>query len=489
VLKGLGEEYADVSAEHRRLLRNAFAAHGGLEIDTQGDSLFWVFRRARDAAAAAADGQRALAEHPWPNIASLRVRMGLHSGEPQVGPEGLVGLSVVRGARIMAVAHGGQVLVSETTRSLLQDELPPELGLRDLGAHRLKDFDEPQRLYQLTATGLAASFAPPRTRRKPRRRLVAALLAAGVAAVVGAVLLLALAGGEAAAVTLRPNTLAAIDPETNRVVAQVPVGAEPVGVAFHDGAAWAVSSADATVTRVDASTLETRSITLGRPDDVHPIAIAAGGGGVWVAYGAERSVQQLDARYLGRLRGDPVRIVGEPVGLAVGGGAVWAPTIATVERVDSGTRARTGSIVLDSGASSVAFGEGALWVGGIFGLTAIDPATEVARPAIPIPGLEVTSISVAGGEVWAGYRSGAGYASNGVAKVPVQATTATATIELAAAPVAVAAEEDSVWVATAADGMLSRVDADADTVAATIPLGATPSGLATGGGRVWVVVR
>ncbi|HEU0336099.1 MAG TPA: adenylate/guanylate cyclase domain-containing protein [Gaiellaceae bacterium] len=95
VLKGLGKEYADVSDEHRRLLRNAFAEHGGLEIDTQGDSLFWVFRRARDAAAAAADGQRALAEHRWPNVAALRVRMGLHSGEPQVGTEGLVGLSVV----------------------------------------------------------------------------------------------------------------------------------------------------------------------------------------------------------------------------------------------------------------------------------------------------------------------------------------------------------------------------------------------------------
>jgi len=132
-----GDDFAGLLADHRRLLREAFTAHGGVEVDTQGDAFFVAFARASDAAAAALDGRRALEPTP------VRVRMGLHTGEPQVTDEGYVGMDVHRGARVAAVGHGGQVLVSEQTARLLDGAL-----LLDLGVHRLQDVGE-LRIYQL----------------------------------------------------------------------------------------------------------------------------------------------------------------------------------------------------------------------------------------------------------------------------------------------------------------------------------------------------
>jgi class 3 adenylate cyclase len=115
----LRERWPGVLAEQRRLLRSAFAAHSGLEVDTQGDAFFVAFARARDAAAAAADCQRALASHVWPAGTEVRVRIGLHSGEPMVTDEGYAGIDVHKAARICAAAHGGQILLSQATRALL----------------------------------------------------------------------------------------------------------------------------------------------------------------------------------------------------------------------------------------------------------------------------------------------------------------------------------------------------------------------------------
>ena len=139
LLQELGDGYAEALAEHRRLLRDSFERNGGVEVDTQGDAFFVAFTRAQDAVVGAAEAQKALASGP------VRVRMGLHTGEPQVTAEGYVGLDVHAGARIAAAGHGGQVLVSAATRQLLGDAAE----LRDLGEHRLKDLSAPQRLYQL----------------------------------------------------------------------------------------------------------------------------------------------------------------------------------------------------------------------------------------------------------------------------------------------------------------------------------------------------
>ena len=137
LLQELGDDYAEALAEHRRALRDAFERHGGVEVDTQGDAFFVVFARAKDALAAADEAQQALDAGP------IKVRIGLHTGEPLVTDEGYVGIDVHRAARIAAAGHGGQVLVSRTTHDLTGD------GLRDLGEHRLKDLSAPERIYQL----------------------------------------------------------------------------------------------------------------------------------------------------------------------------------------------------------------------------------------------------------------------------------------------------------------------------------------------------
>ena len=160
LLQQLGERYADVLAEHQRLLRQAFGAHGGREVDTQGDAFFVAFPRAADAVQAALAAQRALAAHPWPEGAAVRVRMGLHTGEPAATGERYIGLAVHRAARIGAAGHGGQVLLSATTEAVLRDQLPAGVALRDLGEQRLKDFDRPERVYQLVIPGLPAEFPP-----------------------------------------------------------------------------------------------------------------------------------------------------------------------------------------------------------------------------------------------------------------------------------------------------------------------------------------
>ena len=126
LLKQLRDRYADALEGHQQILRKAFVENGGHEIDTQGDSFFVAFRRAKDAVAAAIACQRGLAEHAWPNDTELRVRMGIHTGEPAVGGERYVGLGVHRAARICAAGHGGQVLVSQTTRELLRPALGRE---------------------------------------------------------------------------------------------------------------------------------------------------------------------------------------------------------------------------------------------------------------------------------------------------------------------------------------------------------------------------
>ncbi|MDO8485211.1 MAG: adenylate/guanylate cyclase domain-containing protein [Candidatus Limnocylindrales bacterium] len=150
--------YAALLERHREILRDAFGAHGGVEQGTEGDSFFVVFNSAREAVAAAIDAQRGLAAEPWPDDAPIRVRMGLHSGEAGMAGGTLVGLDINRAARIAAVAHGGQILVSDTTRALVSAGLPDDLHLRDLGEHRLRDLAGPERLVQVDADDLPGEF-------------------------------------------------------------------------------------------------------------------------------------------------------------------------------------------------------------------------------------------------------------------------------------------------------------------------------------------
>lgn len=150
--------YAEVLAEHHRIIRTALAAHGGTEIGTQGDGFFAVFSSPSSCAAAAIDVQRSLGETSWPAGETVKVRMGIHVGEAAETPSGPVGFDVHRAARVAAVAHGGQVVISETAASLLRDSLPEGASLQDLGHHRLKDLGRPEHIFQLAAQGMETEF-------------------------------------------------------------------------------------------------------------------------------------------------------------------------------------------------------------------------------------------------------------------------------------------------------------------------------------------
>ena len=160
LLKRLGEDYTNLLGEHHDLFRALFAEHGGREVDTQGDAFFVVFPRAKDAIAVALAGQRAVVAHSWPQQVDVRVRMGMHTGEPALAAERYIGLGVHRAARICSAAHGGQILLSNATYAVLADEMLPDLRFRDLGEHTLKDIDRPERLYQLVTPDLPSDFPP-----------------------------------------------------------------------------------------------------------------------------------------------------------------------------------------------------------------------------------------------------------------------------------------------------------------------------------------
>ena len=284
LLKRLGrDEYESLLTQHARVMRETVDDHGGRIVDTQGDGMFCAFRSARDSVAAAIDAQRRLAEHEWPEQSRVRVRMGLHSGEPKSGELGYVGIGVHRAARIGAAAHGGQVLLSETARALAADDLPSGVSLRDLGVHRLKDIDEPLRLYQVVADGLEQRFPPVRTAgggHGRQRRLVLIAVTVVVAGAVVAAVVVTTESAAAKPVRLVADSLAVVDPQSGKPVGDVPLGFAPTGVAAGGNEIWVLNGYGRTAVAIDPHRLrvdQTVGID-GDPDDQY-----ASGGNEWVA--------------------------------------------------------------------------------------------------------------------------------------------------------------------------------------------------------------
>lgn len=290
-------EYANILADHHRLLRETFGVYGGREIDNQGDSFFIAFERAKDAVLAAAVCQRALAAHSWPGGASVKVRMGIHTGEAELTSDRYVGLSVHRAARISAVGHGGQVLVSHTTAGLLEDDEEdlPGIAFRDLGEQRLKDISRPVRLYQLDIDGLPTSFPPlavlPPAKGKRGRwiAIVGALFLVGA----GTLLIAVTNHEEALPPVVVPNSLVRIDPTSLEPTDVVPIGAGADRVVTAGGFVWVThyvlrdvdsgalrDAGDRTLTRIDPSTDE--AVVVG--GGLAPCGLTADpSGDVWVA--------------------------------------------------------------------------------------------------------------------------------------------------------------------------------------------------------------
>ncbi|HEV2872923.1 MAG TPA: adenylate/guanylate cyclase domain-containing protein, partial [Actinomycetota bacterium] len=163
LLQELGDRYPAVLDEHAAIIRRAVSDGGGIEVSTHGDAFFAVFRSPAGAVGAAAAAQRGLAARDWSPGPPVRVRMGAHTGEGALGGDDYAGIDVHRAARIADAAHGGQVVLSDATRALVQHALPSGASIRDLGMHHLRGIADPERLHQLVAEGLAADFPAPRT--------------------------------------------------------------------------------------------------------------------------------------------------------------------------------------------------------------------------------------------------------------------------------------------------------------------------------------
>ena len=495
LLKQLRDGYSPALEEHQRILRGAFAAHGGEEVDTQGDAFFYVFPRARAAAEAAAEAQRGLAAHPWPNGSEFRVRIGIHTGEPLVSDEGrYYGLSVHRTARIMAAGHGGQILLSQATASVLEDDEPAGIGLKNLGEHRLKDLDRPEHIYQLEVDGLPATFPPIRTldeaagspapgwRRAVRSRpgVVVGIAAALTVALVAGVIVLVPGRGSDALSHINANALGFVDPANGTISAQAPVGATPSHVAVGGGAIWVTNADGDSVSRVDP---RTHALIQTIPVGSSPSGITVGDGAVWVANSLDGTVSRIDPS-TNSVR-QTIRVGNAPVGIAFAAGSIWVANTGdnTTTMIDPATGRRSKTLPIAT--FEFAFGAGTLWASDLTGnqVTRIDPAS----------GQAVSAIQVGNGPQGIAFGDGAAWVTNSlsgtVMRIDPTTDSIVGTVRVGNGPTAVAVGADGAWVSNEFDGTLVRIDPRTNQVGTRISVGNRPQGVAISNGAILVGVR
>jgi YVTN family beta-propeller protein len=505
LLKQLRGQYAEVLAEHQRLLRASFQAHAGHEVDTQGDSFFVAFSSAREALLAAVEGQLALLSHPWPESVEIKVRMGLHTGQAVAAGGRYTGLAVHRAARIGAAGHGGQILVSQATQTLLEDEEEDlHVFLRDLGEQRLKDLDRPVRLYQAAADGLPASFPPLRHEAELAQAAEAAIRPLPVwrrpVALAGAVIVLAglvLAGvylgtrdTDGGLSGVRANRVGVIDPQTNEIVDEIPVGIRPGPLAVGEGSVWVGNLQDRTLTRIDIGERSfAGTVTL---DNRTPTGIAVGAGAVWVAHGLLGSVSRVDPQF-GRVTSTREVTGTSPVtferagAVAFGAGWVWAVQgDSTLSRIEPAGVRVSGSASAGAAPSAIVVGGGAVWVANSGDATVqrFDPATFEDGPVdTRSVGQQPSGIAFGEGAVWV-----ANTADDTVTRID-PGTRSTSTIPVGDRPTTVAVGAGAVWVANTAGRTVSRIDPTKREEIETIAVGNAPSGVGFADGLVWVAVQ
>ena len=485
--KRLRDRYAEVLAQHQRILRAAFESVGGHEVDTQGDSFFFAFGRARDAVAAAVEAQRGLTAQEWPEDGVVRVRMGLHTGEPTAGAQRYTGFGVHRAARISAAGHGGQVLLSNATRELVEDDLPEGVSIRDLGTYQLKDVDRSEHLFELVIGGLPGDFPPLKAPKVAaphpvRRRAILLCALAGVLAAAVAIPIFAFGeGGSSGSVKAAAgNSVGFVDPGSHRLVADVDVGTTPTQLAVGDGAVW-VTNADAdTVSRIDP-VKRTVIQTIGVGSS--PSGITTGGGAVWVANSLDGTVSRIDPATNAVVQTVPVGNF--PVGVEYAAGSVWVTNTGddTMTRIDAGSgRSRK---TLPIAATELAFGAETLWASerAASRVVRIDPST----------GSVVQVIPVGNGPAGIAFGLGATWVTNSldgtVSRIDPATNAVAATIQVGNGPAAVAVGADGVWVSNEFDGTLALIDPRTNQVVRHIDVGNRPRGVAISNGSVLVSLR
>jgi YVTN family beta-propeller protein len=429
--------------------------------------------------------------------------MGIHTGEPVVGEEGYHGLGLHRGARICSAGHGGQILLSNVTTGLVEDEA---VDLVDLGAHRLKDIDRPERLAQVVYPGMPPAFPPLKTAEetpfegredvlakkvasrfgwaRPRRSRALVVLAAVLVAVAGGALLLTRGGGDdgSTLASLTEDSLGILSPDGSEA-ASVAVGTSPSAVAVGEGSIW-VASADAeTVSRIDPGDQRvTQTIPVGHS----PQGVAVAGGFVWVSNGLDGTVSQIDPRIGGGKVIQEVRVGNQPTAVVADGDAVWVAnsTDGTVSRIDAGTGKVGGPFKIGGGADAIAVGEGAVWVVSERSatVTSLDPKTGEALEQISV-GQGPTAVAVGAGAVWV-----ANTLDGTVSKLDPARGAVAATVPLGREPRGVAASKTAVWVSDES-GRVARISPATASVSKVVVVGNRPSALAIDGDGLYVALR
>jgi ABC-type oligopeptide transport system substrate-binding subunit/class 3 adenylate cyclase/DNA-binding beta-propeller fold protein YncE len=497
LLHSLGRErYVATLEAHRKLLREAATRHEGVEVDAQGDSFFFAFPYARDAVIAAAEGQLALARHGWDGP-PVKVRMGVHTGEPTISDGAYAGLDVHRAARVMTAAHGGQVLLSARTTDFVSNELPDSIRMRRLGVYLLKDFDGGEPLAQLVVEGLPATFAAVRAEKRPLGavRLVprsvrkhpwvaAAGLVLVAGAAVGATFLF-----QSPAPKLESNALAELNARTGEILGAVPVGDTPVAVTAAGGSLWVANSAEATVSRVDpAQARVVRTISV--PGT--PVGVAVGGGSIWVVNSdlaaIHSTITRIDERYqraTATISLPSSILIGSGAGITWDGRNIWAVTQAgSAFRISGSSNRVTASVPVGDDPTSLVAAAGSVWVANVLdeSVSRIQPpATVTSTTAV---GSRPTAIAVGAGSLWV-----VDAGENAVRRLDAHTGSVLATITVGRNPIAVAASSDAVWVANSSDLSVTRIDPRTNRVTNTVALGYPPAALALANGRVWVALQ
>jgi ABC-type transport system substrate-binding protein/class 3 adenylate cyclase/streptogramin lyase len=483
--RALRERWPEVRSDQRRLVRAAFAAHGGEEVDTQGDSFFYVFPRARDAAVAAAEAQRALAAHDWPEDGEVRIRVGMHTGEPVVSDEGYHGIGVHRAARIMAAGHGGQVLMSEATAAVLADEEVSGVAVRDLGRHQLKDLDRGEHVFQLVAEGLGREFPRIRTATPPRpfyRRPLVIGAAAGVLAAAVAIPVFALAGGSGGGSALErvdDNAVGVLDVSSRKPIAQATGIESPQDVAAGAGAVW-VSSSSGNVVKLDPQTHKVEE-TIEVGDG--PRGLAVSGRDLWVANSLDGTVSRVSTETNREVQ--KYAVGNTPSGVTVGAGSVWVTNAGdgTISRLDAANGAVKQLIDAEGPVRDIAFGGGSVWVSDPVGNQVVQVPVDASSPTQRINvGSGPTAIGYGGGLVWVSN------SLDGTVSRIDPASGVPTTYPVGASPNGVAVGPDAAWVSDEVDGTVVRVDPKTGA-ASPSTLGGRPEGVAVSGASVWVAVQ
>jgi len=491
----LGDEVGRRTLERtKQIVRERAETFGGRQIDAVGDAMMFTFTSTRQAIGGAIAVQRALAEgkREQPEE-TLRVRIGLNVGEVLERDGHPFGAAVNAGARVMAKGSGGQILASEMVVRLAGTM--PGVAFRDRGRHVFKGFDERWRLYEVE---WERPVPPPKAPRHPPRDPLAArlsrrgLLIAGAAVVAGAIVVvaaLALRDGGAGSVAVPPNSIAVIDPATNKVVDVVEGVVRPGPVAWGEGSIWVGSLDGRTVVRIDP---ETRQIVTPISLPATPDGIAVGEGAVWVAHGRLGTLTRVDPEFDSVV--ETITVAGRGVSyatgsVAVGLDAVWAVYgDSTLARVDPSTNRKTGYAFTGVGPASVVTGFGAIWVSnsGESNVQRFSPLTFEEGPVSePNVGRSPAGLAVGEGAIWAAAMDDdlVTWLSAGLD------TTSGRPIGVGAGPTSLAAGDGAVWVSETGAGTLSRIDPRTREVVKTIEIGNAPAGIAVGAGLVWVAVQ